>query len=173
MANKSAKIKAVKVEGRYSRWIRKYTESIHDPKIVSLTDRQYRVWDIVLLIAGKHPDGILPPIQDVACDLRCTVVEAQAVIDELIMRGLIDIVRRAGDSITLRPHNWDQRQFKSDTSTDRVRAHRNKHETFHETDCNVSPSDSVSVSVLSIQGSKNATYQTRETWPTSDDEVPL
>ncbi len=173
MTGKSSKIKAVKVEGRYSRWIRKYTESIHDPKIVSLTDRQYRVWDIVLLIAGKSPDGTLPPIQDIACDLRCTVVEAQAVIDELIMKGLLDIVRRAGESITVRPHNWDQRQFKSDTSTERVRAHRNRHETFHETERNVSASDSVSVESVSVyHGSKNSTVITRED-AASFDEVPL
>lgn len=175
MTRNSGKIKA-KIETRYSRWIRKYIDSIHDPKVVSLTDHQYRAWDILLLVAGRAPDGILPPIRDIACDLRCNIVHAQSLLDDLINAGLIDIVGRAGDIVQLRPHNWEQRQFKWDgsdpTNSERQQRYRNRRNGQSNGRVTETASDSVYVSsVNAYQDSKNGTYQTHEDRNAFDDEV--
>lgn len=170
---------------RYSRWVRLYTSIRHDPKIGMLSDHQFRAWINILMIAGETEGGKLPPVKSIAFELRTTPDRAQQLIDDLIDVGLIDVAGRAGDILVLVPHNWTARQFQSDTSTERSRRHRertrqqvdatgcNVAETFQQQNCSVPALTSVSDSELSIQGSKNATYQTRETWPTADDEVPL
>ena len=116
------------VISRYSRWIRLYTSVRNDPKIVRLSDVHFRTWITLLQVAGEQPDGILPSMQDLACELRCTPPRAEQLIDDLIDWGLIDIVERTGDGPILQPHNWTARQYKSDndTSTERVRKHRDK-----------------------------------------------
>lgn len=116
--------------GRFSRWVRLYTSARHDPKILRLSDSHFRAWIIILQVAGEHENGILPSIPDLACELRRTVPHTEQIIDELIDWGLIDILERSGDVLVLQPHNWDQRQFRSDSekSTERVRRHREKKE---------------------------------------------
>ena len=113
---------------RYSRWIRLYSSLRHDPKIVRLGDLHFRTWITVLLVAGEHPEGILPSIDDLACELRCAPPRAEQLIGDLIDWGLVDIVSRTGDGPILQPHNWNARQFQSDNSTERSRKHREKHQ---------------------------------------------
>ena len=92
------------------KWIRKYVESLHDPKVVSLSDSQYRDWDRLLLIAAKSADGTLPSLKAIACDLRCTESNAFAAIDDLVNAGLIDVISYIPMPV-YKPHGWDQRQF--------------------------------------------------------------
>ena len=111
----------VKRSGRqpkYSRWIRKYTEVLWDPKIAELSDADYVAWDKLLLMAGMDQtgQGHLPPIRDIAYFLRRTPNDAQKVVDHFIDCGLIDILERAGDRLVLTPHNWAGRQFRWDSA---------------------------------------------------------
>jgi hypothetical protein len=65
-----------------------------------------------------------------AFKLRLSSQDAEQQISELILAGLIDITD-AGRV----PHNWNMRQFLSDSSTERVKKHR---KIKAETPCNVS-----------------------------------
>lgn len=136
------------------KWIRKYVESLHDPKVVSLSDSQYRDWDRLLLIAAKSADGTLPSLRAVACELRCTESHAFGAIGELIDAGLIDVVQYVPTPV-YKPHGWDARQYicdgKDPTVASRMRRYRktkkrnsNRNAVVSDTE---NPSESVSVSV--------------------------
>lgn len=115
-------------------WFRFYNDVINDPKVQMLPKALRWSWVELLCLASKH-DGILPPVEQIAFSVRASVHDAQADLDALILVGLIDI--RPDGKMT--PHNWSNRQFVSDSSTDRVRKHREKKEkTEGNVSCNVS-----------------------------------
>lgn len=113
-------------------WFRFYDEAVDDPKVQRLPLLLFRAWVNCLCIA-KQNNGILPPIEDVAYKLRVTIPRAETFIQALRDEKLIDL-RNDGN---LEMHNWRERQFESDSSTERVRKHRerkrNADETLHET----------------------------------------
>lgn len=120
-------------------WIRLYRAALHNPKTVTLSDRQHRCWHNLLLIADDR--GELPRARDIACHLRMSVSEVEQLLCELVEAELVDVAIDKPN--TFRMHDWDTHQYASDTSTDRVRKFRNKSkcnddETFHETQRNVS-----------------------------------
>lgn len=148
VAEQTRRVKNKKIATGYGRWFRFYTEAMHDPKIVTLSDRSFRSWINLLSMAAIN-DGVIPSTRDVAAHLRMTCRDAEDQINELLLAGLIDIDPHG----KLAPHNWSKRQYKTDaqSSTARVQKHRakqpcNNDETFHETKCNVSASESVSES---------------------------
>lgn len=102
------------VISRFSRWIRIYTSIRHDPKILCISPELRWDYVCILTIAGETSDGILPPIEAIAIELRHPTAKAAEVIQALIERGLIDVVAYAGTLTKLRPHGWNERQFKSD-----------------------------------------------------------
>lgn len=102
-----------------SRWFRFYDDAINDPKILKLPEATRWSWVALLCIASKN-DGKLPAIDDIALMLRTTPAKAAATIAALVQATLLD---RVGDGYA--PHNWDARQFKSDTSNERVKRYRN------------------------------------------------
>ena len=118
-------------------WFRFYTEAIDDPKVQRLPPTLFKTWVNLLCLAGKN-GGNLPSLDDIAFHLRLSIHDAEQQLSELILAGLIDI---DGTGSKRSPHNWAKRQFVSDTSTERVRKHRqnkakserNGHETLHET----------------------------------------
>lgn len=101
-----------------SRWFRLYDDAINDPKILRLPDAARWQWVAMLCVASKH-DGVLPQLSDVALLLRMPPKKAAATLARLREAGLVDETDNG-----LVPHNWDGRQYKSDTSTERVRKHR-------------------------------------------------
>lgn len=116
-------------------WIRLYRESLHDPKIVSLSDRVHRAWHNLLLIADD--DGVLPSMRDIAVHLRMTAPEAEQAICDLIEAELVDVAMLDGVR-KLSMHGWAKRQFRSDSSTERSRKFREKsNATLQKRECNV------------------------------------
>jgi len=120
-------------------WIRLYRTSLHNPKIVSLNDRQHRNWHNLLLIADDQ--GFLPPPRDIACHLRNSVADVEQLLCEQVEVGLVDVTTEGPNRF--RMHDWETHQYVSDSSTERVREFRRKnkkkkHETFHETESTVS-----------------------------------
>lgn len=107
-----------------NRWIRLHQNALHNPKIVTLSDRQYRAWTNCLLMAAAD-DGKLPSIRDIACHLRMSVQDAELMISELVEVELVDVDVMSGIR-TFRMHDWQEHQYISDTSTERVRKFRNK-----------------------------------------------
>lgn len=87
-----------------------YTDVLDDPKVQKLPPPLFKVWVNLLCLAGRH-DGVLPSEDDIAFALRLDEEACALSIRELVIRGLLDAVDDG-----LKPHNWDERQFKSDTA---------------------------------------------------------
>lgn len=128
-----------------SRWFRYYDEALDDPKVQRLSGDLFKTWVNLLCLASKS-GGALPSNDDIAFKLRISVHDAQSRIEDLIMAGLIDI----GPDRALSMHGWAERQYVSDTSSERVRKHRknkaettcNNNETLQKRECNVIESES-------------------------------
>lgn len=102
------------------KWFRFYSGVLDDPKVQRLPAELFRVWVNLLCLANEAEDrGTLPGIADLAFRLRLDEGAALAALEDLTERGLIE-----RDGETLRPHNWDRRQFRSDDVTPRVQKHR-------------------------------------------------
>jgi hypothetical protein len=102
-------------------WFRFYNDVINDAKVQLLPKALRWAWVELLCLASKN-DGFLPPIEQIAFNVRASVNDAQSDLDALILAGLIDI--RADGRLT--PHNWADRQFVSDTSRERTRNYRQR-----------------------------------------------
>lgn len=110
-----------------TRWFRFYDDAINDPKVLRLSDSLHRIWVGLLCIASKHK-GILPTIEDCALMLRMKVEKVRDAMTELAGRGLLDT-----DGTTWVPHNWNERQYQSDVSTERVKRFRQRSRNGGET----------------------------------------
>lgn len=103
-----------------SRWFRFYAAAIRHPKVAKLSDKDFRLWLELMSVAAEN-DGAIPPLEDLKHLLKRRLDHLSSAVDRLISGGLID---RLGDGYE--PHDWSERQYKSDTSTERVRKHREK-----------------------------------------------
>ena len=115
-----------------TRWFRLYDDVLNDPKVQRLSGDSFKFWINVLCIASKH-GGVLPSVEDMAFALRVSTDVCTSLIDELKTCGLIDGSKR------LTPHGWEKRQFKSDTSTDRVKRFRERSRNVTETVSETAP----------------------------------
>ncbi len=106
------------------RWFRFYDDAINDPKILRLSDANFRAWVTLLCLASKN-DGLLPSTNDIALVLRMKPNKVAEWLATLTAAGLLD----NGNGV-FRPHNWDARQFKSDsvdqTAAERMRRYRDR-----------------------------------------------
>jgi hypothetical protein len=100
-----------------SRWFRFYDDAINDPKIIKLPEATRWHWVALLCVASKN-DGALPSLDDVAILLRVKPDKAAEIIVNLEKAGLLDQTETG-----FAPHNWNARQYKSDT-TDATAAQR-------------------------------------------------
>lgn len=103
-----------------SRWFRFYAAAIRHPKVARLSDKDYRVWTELLAIAAEN-DGRIPPLSDLKHLLNRRLDHLSSAVDRLVNGGLIDLLADGYE-----PHGWQERQYVSDTSTARVRKHRQK-----------------------------------------------
>jgi hypothetical protein len=107
-----------------SRWFRVHDDLVDDPKVQLLSGDLVKALLNLWCLASQN-DGILPAMSAMAFKLRMKPQQVAIVIAELSNAGLID---RDGD--VYRPHNWDKRQYKSDTdktAADRSKRYRAKH----------------------------------------------
>lgn len=115
-----------------SRWFRFYDEALNDPKVQRLDGETFKAWVNLLCLASQNK-GKLPPLEDIAFALRVTVDGARTVVERLLNGGLIDKVSGGVDGYTYAPHGWSERQYKSDSSTDRVKRFRQRSKSVTET----------------------------------------
>lgn len=101
-------------------WFRFYTEALDDPKVQRLDPVLFKAWVNLLCLAKKN-DGILGSIEAIAFALRETEETVSSWIKTLSELGLFDSKKN-----TWEPHNWRKRQYKSDSSTDRVKRFRER-----------------------------------------------
>ena len=84
-------------------WIKLYAEILEDPKMGNMDDRLWRRTVELFLLAGRHGwGGVLPPIHDIAWDLRTTQAEIGETLEAL--QGL-EIMNRLEDG------NWNVTHF--------------------------------------------------------------
>jgi hypothetical protein len=101
-------------------WFRFYNDTMRHPKVAKLTDAQFRLWAELLCVASEN-DGAIPGAEDLKHVLKRRLDHLLTGLKGLLKAGLITPY---GDGY--RPHNWDKRQYKSDSSAERVRKHRDE-----------------------------------------------
>jgi hypothetical protein len=105
-----------------SRWFRCYDDLVDDPKVQQLPAEQFKGLINLWCLASKN-DGVLPPIADIAFKLRIKADKVAKLFGALRLAGLLE-----DDGGVTRPHNWNGRQFKSDTvdvtAAERMRRYR-------------------------------------------------
>lgn len=110
-------------------WFRFYSEAISDPKIRRLKPEQRWLWVAVLALARQSPEpGLLLLTADqplgaaeVADAAALPLKATTAGLAELVNLGLLE---RDGDVWSVR--KWAERQYESDTSTERVKKFRQR-----------------------------------------------
>lgn len=152
------------------RWFRFYTEALDDEKVQLLPPSLFKTW-INLLCLAASSGGKIPRASSVSFRLRLSTHDTQQQIDELILAGLIDI----GPDGALKPHNWEVRQYVSDTSSDRVRKfrknnkkrRRNGDETFHGTTPEAETETEAETEADSKQNKKTAHFPSLRAQPST------
>lgn len=109
------------------RWWRAYGRARHDPKLLKLSDKDFRWWFNLVCVAGDH-GGILPPCDDLAVEFRVSPAAMSKTLDAMIASGLFD-----HDDTGIHPHNWNALQYVSDRSSDRVKQFRERRRNVSET----------------------------------------
>lgn len=93
---------------------------MRDPKVLKLSDKDFRLWMTLLSIASEN-DGSIPALEDLKLVLGVRLDHLKGGVDRLIRGGLIDSLEGG-----YKPHRWDEFQYKSDTSNERVKRYRKK-----------------------------------------------
>lgn len=105
-------------------WFRMYAEFATDPKVQSMDETLQRRFVMFLCL---HCSGEFEQLTDdeLAFALRISTAELATTRDAFKQKGFL------GDNGKIR--NWNKRQFKSDSSTERVREHRERKRNDNET----------------------------------------
>ena len=111
-------------------WFRFYAEVLDDPKVQQLPAELFRAWVNLLCLAKKH-DGVLPSEADCAFAMRMEISAFHETFSALHEAGLMD--SGVGRDKHSEPHNWTKRQYKSDSSTERVKRFRKRYKAVTET----------------------------------------
>lgn len=111
-----------------SRWFRVYDDMVDDPKVQRLGPDLFKALVNLWCLASKN-NGLIPCVADIAFKLRLKSERVLKILAELSACGLID--ETEGHLV---PHNWNNRQYKSDVSNERVKRYRERQSNG---DCNV------------------------------------
>lgn len=138
-----------------SRWFRMHDEVLDDPKVQKLSPEDFKGWINLLCLTSKNR-GRLPSISDIAFALRVTENAVTTLLERLLNATLIECRNGGADGKHYVPYKWDERQYKSDTSAERMKRHRERHrdvtvtppeaETEQSTEQSTSTAKAVSVS---------------------------
>lgn len=115
-----------------NRWFRFYSEALEDPKVQRLDGETFKAWINILCLANRT-DGLLPSLADIAFALRTDENGARSVVDRLHRAVLLDRISGGPEGYRYVPHAWRKRQYKSDTSTERVKRFRQRSKSVAET----------------------------------------
>lgn len=108
-------------------WIRLYTDLPNNPKVQRLPPKVFKFWINCLCLYGKK--GYLPPVPDIAWALQLTENQTLLFVKHLVSARLFDESDsdQGFENIlvnSLTPHDWDNLQFESDSSKERVARYR-------------------------------------------------
>ena len=113
-------------------WFRFWNEALDDPKVQQLDGDLFKSWVNLLCLCSKQ-EGLPRSVSDIAFALRMTTDGCQTVLQRLSSVGLLDKVSGGVDGMHYAIHGWGKRQFKSDSSTDRVKRFRERSSNDSET----------------------------------------
>jgi hypothetical protein len=106
------------------KWLRLYDEILDDPKVQMLPGELFKFWINLMALANRC--AVRGRIEDtpeqIGWKFRLAPDLARTYMDELIQVGLVDEI----DEGTVTPHNWNERQYKSDDATARSRDWRGR-----------------------------------------------
>ena len=128
-------------------WIRLYTDLPYNPKVQRLPGELFKFWTNVLCLSSE--DGSCPAVADISYAVRLRPSQVRGLLKKLVLAELIDPStgateasqkrarcekyrlallegREISDSDALEIHAFDERQFESDLSNERVKRHREK-----------------------------------------------
>ena len=143
-------------------WFRMYSEFATDPKVQMLSEADQRRF-IMLLCMRCGNDAVTFHDDEIAFQLRISNEDWLATKAVLQSKGLID-----GEC---QPVAWNKRQYVSDTSTARVRAHRARKKQQVKQDCNVSvtpPDTDTDISLSARDAQPPAVAETPKPQPVVD-----
>lgn len=102
------------------KWLRLYDDVLDDPKVQRLPAHLFKAWINLLCLANKSDErGTLPCTEDIAFRLRLKPSEAERIMDALEQAGLMERAETGWQ-----PHQWENRQRRSDDVAERVRTWR-------------------------------------------------
>lgn len=104
-------------------WFRMYAETLHDPKVQNLPSDMFKFWVNILCIACTN-DGRLPSVKDLAFALRLPELSTGEALIYLLKANLLHEGKNQ-HGLWYYVHSWEKRQYKSDSSTERVKRFRN------------------------------------------------
>ncbi len=108
-------------------WFRFYDDVLNDPKVQQLEPDDFKFWINILCLASKN-NGQLPCLASVSFAFRMPLGEVEVRMKFMASSGLVDSKRGI-----VTPHNWNKRQYKSDSSTARVKQFRKRFGNVSET----------------------------------------
>jgi len=119
-------------------WFRFYTEAFADPKLRRLKPEARWLWVSVLGAARQSPlpgwllisERVPYGVSDLADYAALTARQVDVALGEFDALGLVEFDRDVG---AWRVTGWDERQFESDVSTDRVKRFRERRRNVSET----------------------------------------
>ena len=114
------------------RWIRLHTDLPSNRKAQLLPAPLFKFWINCLALAGRSGDGELPPLQDIAWELREKLANVERWTAALIEARMLDCNSSKRPHV-IKPHDWHERQFEVADSTPRVREFRNNRKGVTET----------------------------------------
>lgn len=116
----------------FGRWFRFYDGVLDDPKVQRLPDKLFRAWVNLMCLASRGGGRIEADYAAIGFSLRLSEGHARDTIKVLAAAGLMDI-----EEGVIEPHNWPERQFKSDvtdpTAAERMRRMRERNGAVTET----------------------------------------
>ena len=102
-------------------WFRMYASILDlEDKTQELSDKSFRQW-VALLCLYTRNDRVMPPDASIARCLNLSTRKFEDVKQSLLSAGLMDLRDEK-----LVPHNWDERQFESDTAANRTAKYRER-----------------------------------------------
>lgn len=102
-------------------WFRFYNTAVDHPKTLRLNDTQFRAWVRLMSLASKLGGSFPDDMTDISLAVRKSPQKAAELVQVLLSAKLLD---RTEGGYT--PHNWNEKQFKSDVSTERVKRFRDR-----------------------------------------------
>jgi len=115
------------------KWFRLYDEILDDPKMMSLSAKEFQTWILILCLANREISGKRGEIcRDFATISRQIHGDFRVILPILKRFIELGLIVENGQSIKI--VNWDKRQFKSDDVLQRVKRYRNVTVTSSDTD---------------------------------------